>query len=273
MEIAKMQIEIPKFLYHYTSIENFALILKNKTIRFTSLNNVDDLTEGANQESEKVGKYFFVSCWTDDSSESLAFWNMYTPQMKGVRIKLPINLFKVHKVNVYMVKGYKDGIYGSIVPQEKMKGLNYWIIPTLNNYIKKVTYTENNDLLVPKIRDKSLDKFSLDTIGLYKSKIWEFQSEWRYMIKIFPKPDFEFDKWDENNQFNPETYSPKQVRSSISIDDIYIDIIKSQFKRMEVVLGPKHTDAEYELVKCLLQVHNPDALKRLRLSELKGKIR
>ncbi len=32
----------PDYLYHYTSIENLALILKNKTIRFNSLINVDD---------------------------------------------------------------------------------------------------------------------------------------------------------------------------------------------------------------------------------------
>lgn len=34
--------DYPEFLYHYTSIDSLALILKNRTIRFNSLINVDD---------------------------------------------------------------------------------------------------------------------------------------------------------------------------------------------------------------------------------------
>ncbi len=34
-------------IHHYTSIENLALILKNKTIRFTRLDKVDDSEEAA----------------------------------------------------------------------------------------------------------------------------------------------------------------------------------------------------------------------------------
>ncbi len=33
-------------IHHYTNIENLALILKNKTIRFNRLDKVDDLEEG-----------------------------------------------------------------------------------------------------------------------------------------------------------------------------------------------------------------------------------
>lgn len=34
-----------QYLYHYTSIETLALILKNRTIRFNNLQNVDDPEE------------------------------------------------------------------------------------------------------------------------------------------------------------------------------------------------------------------------------------
>lgn len=34
-----------KYLYHYTNIETLALILKNRTIRFNSLDRMDDLQE------------------------------------------------------------------------------------------------------------------------------------------------------------------------------------------------------------------------------------
>lgn len=38
-----------KYLYHYTSIETLALILKNRTIRFSSLATVDDIKEVATE--------------------------------------------------------------------------------------------------------------------------------------------------------------------------------------------------------------------------------
>lgn len=264
----------PKYLYHYTSIENFALILKNRTIRFNSLNNVDDTTEAGNKESEKVGSYFFVSCWTDDSRESLPFWNMYTPQMRGVRIRLPLNIFKLHKIEVNWVKGYKPGIYKSIVPEEKTRGRNFWIIPTVNESLHKITYTDNYDKLYPKIRGTEFNKFNLETIGLFKHKIWEFQSEWRYIIRAYPKPDVDIlAKWNDTDEFNPLQFSPRNVRQPIALEEIYLNIIESKFKKMEIMLGPKHSDADYEIVRSLLQVHNPEALNSLKGSELKGKIR
>lgn len=83
----------PEFLYHYTSIEALASILKNRTIRFNKLNRVDDVTEGKSHDFDYISEYFFISCWTDLEEESIPFWNMYTPGIKGVRIKLPSSLF------------------------------------------------------------------------------------------------------------------------------------------------------------------------------------
>jgi len=49
-------------IYHYTSMESLCLILKNKTLRFSTLSNVDDLDEGMSQEFEYDQQYLFVSC-------------------------------------------------------------------------------------------------------------------------------------------------------------------------------------------------------------------
>ena len=76
------------YLYHYTSIDTLLLILKNKTLAFNSLQNVDDLEEANSEDIEQIGKICYVSCWTNDASESIPMWNMYTPNMQGVRIKL-----------------------------------------------------------------------------------------------------------------------------------------------------------------------------------------
>lgn len=43
--------------------------------------------------SEIFGRLVYVSCWTDKESESSSLWSEYT-QKKGVRIKLPIDIFQ-----------------------------------------------------------------------------------------------------------------------------------------------------------------------------------
>lgn len=43
-----------RYLYHYTSLETLALILKNKTLCFNSLLNVDDVEEA---QSKDMGKF------------------------------------------------------------------------------------------------------------------------------------------------------------------------------------------------------------------------
>ena len=57
-------------IYHYTTIENLALILKNKTLRFNALTNVDDMDEGITKD-RNLQKFIFVSCWGDNSEESI----------------------------------------------------------------------------------------------------------------------------------------------------------------------------------------------------------
>ena len=71
-------------LYHYTSIETLALILKNGTIKFNRLDTVDDLEEaGYTSDGMQLGKYMFVSCWTKSSEENIALWSMYADKGRG----------------------------------------------------------------------------------------------------------------------------------------------------------------------------------------------
>lgn len=99
-----------EYLYHYTSLETLALILKNKTLCFNNLLNVDDIEEARTTDMGDFGKYVYVSCWTDDSEESIPLWNLYTPDMHGVRIKLPKFPFKKYhyKAGEHFFKGDTD---------------------------------------------------------------------------------------------------------------------------------------------------------------------
>ena len=53
-----------KKLYHYTSIENLLLILKTKSICFSSLENVDDMEEKETGDLQNFGRFYYVSAGT-----------------------------------------------------------------------------------------------------------------------------------------------------------------------------------------------------------------
>ena len=79
----------PSTLYHYTNLETLALILENRTIRLMPLTGVDDRQESMTADSSRIASFVFVSCWTDDSKESIPMWRMYASLEAGVRIALP----------------------------------------------------------------------------------------------------------------------------------------------------------------------------------------
>ena len=68
--------KLPK-LFHYTTINNLALILKSASIRFGRLDKVNDITEGEADDFHSFASYIFISCWTHNTEENLALWNMY----------------------------------------------------------------------------------------------------------------------------------------------------------------------------------------------------
>ncbi len=82
------------FIYHYTTDEILALILQNKTIRFNSLNNVDDMLDGSHNDIKDARDYLFVSCWSEDNDESIPLWKMYSDDMAGIRIGINKELIK-----------------------------------------------------------------------------------------------------------------------------------------------------------------------------------
>ncbi len=93
------------FLYHYTTISNLALILKNRTLRLNPLNQMDDLQETKNKDIQNFGQFVYVSSWTDKEEEIIPMWKMYTTPQLGVRIGLPKNPFQIVDNET---KGFRD---------------------------------------------------------------------------------------------------------------------------------------------------------------------
>ena len=272
MEKEKAATRIPDFLYHYTSFETLALILSNRTICFNSLLNVDDVEEAETEDMCNFGKYVYVSCWTDDSNELISLWNLYTPNMHGVRIGLPRFPFKKYKFKkgeYYLTEDVESYINLKKIYDENRVN----IVPLLPN-LERVIYTNDKTLLCPHIKvcnpPDSVERFlkaktlkeavpasvqyDLTKLGKYKREDWAFQKEWRYIILVAPMG---------LKEMNPSSLPVQQEyirrmenpNTKLPYDRLFLDLDENAVKQMQVVLGPRMSNAEKIYVKSLLKDH------------------
>lgn len=231
--------KIPEYLFHYTSIENLCLILKNKTIRFSRLDKVNDLEEGFTEHFPEAKYFTYVSSWTSEEEESLLMWKMYSDDMKGVRIRFPINMFKDRQQPEYETTGYPIIHIGVNIKVERKN----FFYPSLLIGLYKVDYMADvlnkNTCFTPN-KDKTID-VELLHLGLIKRKYWKFEKEWRYKIIGMP---FE-GKWLKEDY---DKFLEHPINEYI---DLPLD--QSVFSELIVQLGPRANLAESEIVRLLLK--------------------
>lgn len=271
-----------EYLYHYTSLESLALILKNRTIRLNPLDKMDDLQEQKTADIENLGKYVFISSWTDDSVESIPMWRMYTSSTSGVRIKLRKNPFQWHDTCAAdLVKRTGIPLASDSDPNGKMHTLidlgdmmekGFYSLEGANGkLLQQVTYTDDKSLLEPKVfkQDSEGTTLSLGALGLHKSSYWSFQHEWRYRLQIIPM-NFH-DNLDEI--LNALTGTMLQMVKGVGEAPFRyydLDISPEAFSKMEIMCSPQMTYGNRVILEALVEKYNPDAI--IRESELLGKI-
>lgn len=263
----------PNYLYHYTSLETLALILKNRSLCFNNLLYVDDVEEAESKDMGRFGKYINVSCWTDDAEEQIALWNLYTPNMHGVRIKMPV--FPFRKYHYRAGEYYLTEDVDTYINMENLFREDTGAIVCEFPKLVQVKYTDDEAELFPIVKHAvpenaaeifmnahSLSEisnikvdYSFDKLGEYKRSVWSFQHEWRYIIKSSPLKMHEMER---NNSFEyhkeiirrleNEHYPEPYQRLFLELDDDAV-------KQMEVVFGPRMTDAEKILAEGLLKAH------------------
>lgn len=265
--------EYPLYLYHYTTIETLALILKNKTIRLKRLDLVDDPEEPKTEDYGELGRFCFVSCWTNMEEESIPMWKLYAgKEMKGVRIKLPTFILQKHILNSSSDQRHTQN--GIIHDEHKIIGENFYSYinpdyffnigcmtpPIQESILVNVEYTNNPQFLYPKVASYNENKNSthLNTgiIGKYKHKYWEFQQELRYKIFVCP--------WGTEEVKNTTSEGLIQLFNRLKYNKLeyeYIDMKmdEAKFEDMTIRLSPKATHAERIIIESLLKEHNPKA--------------
>lgn len=282
------------YLFHYTSVESLALILKNKTFRFSPLSTLDDLLEEKVKDQQKFGNYVFVSSWTDDSKESIPMWNMYSNMTSGVRIKMKANPFKTYDIDTTLLRqkypkiqiSKTPYVYEMLCPAIKPEGyktkftIDKLIIPSqdffLSEYylltcvpedlLTKVVYTEKESLLIPEIVNNKSVK--IGKLGNYKKTYWDFQNEWRYILRFAPigfKPFSEYPLYYTLNAYDIYNVNP------LPFNYYYLKLEETSLETMEVTLSPKISDGYKALVYLLKKEYNPNII--IKESDLSNNIR
>lgn len=239
-------------VYHYTTIDTLALILKNGTIRFNRLDRVDDMEEfiyGSGKIGLKLSKYQFVSCWTKFERENILLWKLCGDN-HGVRIGLDEDMF---------VSYYTFGIKSFF--ELPITHINDCIAISFQNEIKlhDIVYVSNpqKEIYNAVKNDGNVIDWNIGEIGKYKGKEWESQNECRFKINVLP--------FDESciSDCKDVFHTLYQLMTSISKSTIfnkdisleYIDIKLSPDKmnKIEVMSAPQTSDAEKEKVRKMLE--------------------
>ena len=260
-----------EYLYHYTNIETLLLILKNKTLAFNSLQNVDDLEECQSKDIQQIGKICYVSCWTDDESESIPMWKMYTQNMQGVRIRLKKFPFKkyIFKCGQYHFKSDAE----TYIDYDKLYNDDKTTIAGEPQLVK-VVYTDDENLIYPTVKSmkeeiKKLDdgniqrsmskNYSFSQIGKYKRKNWEFQHEVRYIINMSLWSMKELENCKNTDDQLKLIDRLEDIKYKAPYNLFFLNLTDEALNDLEILLGPKITEAQMELVKLIVEKYCPSA--------------
>lgn len=244
----------PEYLYHYTSIESLALILKSSKLRFSRLDCVNDPLEAKASDIERAETTVFVSCWTSQHVESIPLWRMYTKNMDGVRIKMPIDLFEGRRMPDY----HDDG--GAITylhlksytirrKDYDSTGNGAIVGPNKIFYTNDAKYYDLKCIGETEWKGRTIKVFEPYDLGMFKRVEWEFEQEWRYKITYYMYPGLLLDE---------ESLRPNEldfVNNEILDGFVDVPLDPSALKEIEVTLGPLASEAEHTLVESILKTY------------------
>lgn len=224
---------LPDTLYHYTSIETLALILSNRTLRFSRLDGVNDPEEASACDLPKASTLVFASCWTAQDRESLAMWRMYTPNMQGVRIALPNNPFAGrYNPSVFEKGGAMQQFDGEVVITRENGG--FGITSHIVAGPNKIYYTDDLSYRNGScMEDDGVQRtVQLYDLGMVKGTYWSFEEEWRYKVLA---------AFSEAVLYNPDPASHPVLDLTlfpVREDAVFVPLDVGCLDNMQVVLGP-----------------------------------
>lgn len=268
----------PETLYHYTSLSSLALILKNRALRLSPLSNLDDPQESKSRDliGAALSRYIFVSCWTDDKTESIPMWNMYAGLEDGVRIEMPIDPFKRYSYNAHdmsLISGIPESNISfecdmrTFLPAEDMRRCCSHAFMTGEGILQKVTYTSDKSLLEPEIFIEEENTIAIGALGIHKNEHWCFQREWRYVLPFIPL-DMLGPVDTAEMRFATALRQAMDPNSPPTMDYYDIYLSDEAIQDIRIIPSPKMSAGNIILLDALLAQHGLS--NRLEHSELEG---
>ncbi|WP_418846557.1 hypothetical protein [Phocaeicola sp.] len=267
-------------LYHYTTVESLVLILKNRTLRLNPLDKMDDLQEAQSLSRQNYGQFVYVSSWTDMKEESIPMWKMYSSMTSGVRISLPPCPFQIFDLSQNCFRDptlqerasmYTTTALYPVVNIYDDLQRNVSTATNIGQQLHKVEYTDDVEKLCPKLEKIDGDKayIALDMMGIYKSSIWSFQSEYRYLIRSIP-----CNLLGGNAMQNWSIVVNTMIQmGGVESNRQYIDLrlAGNMLDQMVITTSPAISPSNKIIVEALLSQFCPKA--RIESSALEGKVR
>ena len=260
-------------IYHYTSIENLALILKHKTLRFNRLDMMEDLYEKTFLMNQfDWSPYTYVSCWTENPVENVPLWDFYT-HGKGIRIGIDKDFIDWDKQSVAfsaparmrhhrsLSKDSSGSVSITFNPIRLYRPLTTETCYNKVKYASEAEYHEFENNIARKKSYLEIDEGMMrQYVGVFRKDKWAFQDESRFVIYAVPYTST--DAVVSHNDF------VNLIRMAMPNKVPYIDVpIKPEkLHNIEVTLGPRMEEGQTILTKALLNKYAPDA--KLRISSL-----
>ena len=243
-------------LYHYTSISSLVQILENRSLKFNSLTNCDDLDEAESKDLGRIGKFVFVSCWTREAGESIPMWNQYSGNMSGVRIGM--------KEYPFMKRIY-DNKHGpsfeTFLDYDFYYNDNRMMFSPAQPKLVDVEYVEEADKIYPSIvtegtiedaykfirGETAKCELSFETVGKYKRTCWAFQHECRYKIFGAPMGLRDMETTDSQTSWDLQREYVRRIMDDSYVPGyqaLFVDLDDEAINNMEIVFGPRMNDSE-----------------------------
>jgi len=199
-----------------------------------------------------MSKYIFVSSWTKDNLENVALWNMYTPNMSGIRIKINPSKIILSKNN-----------NNSIINIHSNKNI---LAFENNNFLEDVEYLNN-----PKVdlfSDKgAISRKEIARLGKVKNKIWNFQNEVRFILMGLPTNKVEA----FNNLLSLENSFYEGIVHKVDSNINFIDLKINDdiWDNAEILLGPNTDLGDDRILRSLIKTYHPKLNIKISKSSLK----
>lgn len=213
-----------------------------------------------------LSPYTYVSCWSENSIESIPLWNTYCPGGIGIRIALDKDFIDWDKQSIASSipsqphhhklpsKDSSGAVSVSFNPIRIYRPLSDEICYHKVTYADEKQYRDFEDkVAMVASRDDIEENAMRNYVGLFRKDKWAFQHESRFVIYAVPYT------LTDAIVTHKEFVNLIKLHVHNNVPFIDVPVKEEKLQNIEVLLGPNVSEAQTILVKALLQKYAPNS--------------